>query len=250
MWPCPGSLRLPGGIRQGGNSQLRGAPFLFPTHLVSNPPTLTPAPLAPPPPPQIPPNTRVSQAAPSVLRAMCPCRSHLNLHHQPGSRPAQKASYRDQLYGNLCRIHQKPRFLGATPHPLSQSLRNLCICNKLPCEAHPQKSIGSIDYKEFTKSTLLLLDRKKRKRGYHVPRRKTLLDVWCLTLYLPSWASLEAPMVMNLPAVRETWVQPMGWEDPLEEGMATCSSILAWRIPWTEEPGGLQSIGLQRVGHN
>ena len=57
-------------------------------------------------------------------------------------------------------------------------------------------------------------------------------------------------MVMNLPAMRETWVQPMGWEDPLEEGMATCSSILAWRIPWTEEPGGLQSIGLQRVRHN
>ena len=42
----------------------------------------------------------------------------------------------------------------------------------------------------------------------------------------------------------------LGWEDPLEEGMATLSSILAWRIPWTEEPGGLQSIGLQRVGHD
>ena len=54
-------------------------------------------------------------------------------------------------------------------------------------------------------------------------------------------------MVKNLSAIRETWVQPLGWEDPLEEGMATCSSILAWRILWTEEPGGLQSIGLQRV---
>ena len=60
-------------------------------------------------------------------------------------------------------------------------------------------------------------------------------------------------MVKNPPAmqeVQETWVQSLGWEDPLEEGMATHSSILTWRIPWTEEPGGLQSIGLQRVGQD
>ena len=57
------------------------------------------------------------------------------------------------------------------------------------------------------------------------------------------WASLVAQMVKNLPAMRETWVQSQGWEDPLEEGMATHSIILAWRIPWTEEPGGLQSTG-------
>ena len=57
------------------------------------------------------------------------------------------------------------------------------------------------------------------------------------------WASLVAQMVKNLPAMWETWVQSQGWEDPLEEGMATHSIILAWRIPWTEEPGGLQSTG-------
>ena len=51
-------------------------------------------------------------------------------------------------------------------------------------------------------------------------------------------------------ARQETWVQFLGWEDPLEEGMATHSSILAWRIPWTEEPGGLQFMGLQRVRHD
>ena len=51
--------------------------------------------------------------------------------------------------------------------------------------------------------------------------------------------------VKNPPAVWETWVRSLGWEDPLEEGMATHSSILAWRIPWTEEPGGLQSMGSQ-----
>ena len=60
-------------------------------------------------------------------------------------------------------------------------------------------------------------------------------------------------MVKNLPAMQELqemWVQSLGREDPLEEGMATHSNIFAWRIPWTEEPGGLQSIGSQRVGHN
>ena len=65
-----------------------------------------------------------------------------------------------------------------------------------------------------------------------------------------SWASLVAQMVKNLPAMRETWVWSLGWEDPLQEGMATHSSTLAWRIPWTEEPGRLQSMKLQRVRHN
>ena len=57
-------------------------------------------------------------------------------------------------------------------------------------------------------------------------------------------------MVKTLPAMQETWVQSLAWEDPLEKGMATHSSILAWEIPWKEEPGGLPSMGLQRVGHN
>ena len=56
--------------------------------------------------------------------------------------------------------------------------------------------------------------------------------------------------VKHLPTTWETWVQSLDWEDPLEKEMATHSSILAWRIPWTEEPGRLQSIGLQRVGHD
>ena len=57
-------------------------------------------------------------------------------------------------------------------------------------------------------------------------------------------------MVKNLPAVQEAHIQSLGQEDPLEKGMATHSSILAWRIPWTEEPDGLQATGLQRVGHD
>ena len=64
------------------------------------------------------------------------------------------------------------------------------------------------------------------------------------------WASLVAQMVKNLPAMWETWVQSLGQEDPLEEGMGIHSGILAWRIPWTEEPGGLLSIGSQRAGHD
>ena len=63
-------------------------------------------------------------------------------------------------------------------------------------------------------------------------------------------ASLVAQTVKNLPAMWETWVGSLGWEDPLEEGMATHSSILAWKISWTEEPGGLQSTGSQKVRHD
>ena len=64
------------------------------------------------------------------------------------------------------------------------------------------------------------------------------------------WASWVAEMVKNLSAVWETWVLPLGQEDPLEKDMATHSSILAQKIPWTEEPGGLQSMESQRVRHD
>ena len=59
-----------------------------------------------------------------------------------------------------------------------------------------------------------------------------------------------AQTVKKHSALWETWIQSLGWEDPLEKGMTINSSVLAWRIPWTEEPGGLQSIGLQRAEHN
>ena len=64
------------------------------------------------------------------------------------------------------------------------------------------------------------------------------------------WASLVAQTGKNLPAVQDTRLGFLGWEDPLEKGMATHSSILTWRIPWIEEPGELQSMGSQRVGHD
>ena len=63
-------------------------------------------------------------------------------------------------------------------------------------------------------------------------------------------ASLVSQSVKNPPAMQETQIQFLGWEDPLKKEMAIHSSILAWEIPWTEEPGGLQSMGLQTVGHD
>ena len=68
-------------------------------------------------------------------------------------------------------------------------------------------------------------------------------------VWVPPGAFLMAQTVKNLPAMQETQVQALGQKDPLEKGMASYSSILAWRIPWTEEPGGLQSTGSQKVRH-
>ena len=75
------------------------------------------------------------------------------------------------------------------------------------------------------------------------------MDIY-IHIYGHIWASLVTQTVKNPPAMWETLVRSLGWEDPLEKGTASHSSILAWRIPWTEEPGRLQSMGLQRVGHN
>ena len=68
--------------------------------------------------------------------------------------------------------------------------------------------------------------------------------------HISNLTSLVAQMVKNLLAGQETWVWLLSWEDPLDKGMATHSSIPAWRIPWTEKPGGLQSMGSQRVRHD
>ena len=72
----------------------------------------------------------------------------------------------------------------------------------------------------------------------------------CVCVYLLNMSFLSGSVVKNLPAIQEMQVQSLGLKDPLEEEMATHSNILAWRIPWTEEPGGLQSTESQRVRHN
>ena len=84
------------------------------------------------------------------------------------------------------------------------------------------------------------------------------MDQWCSTggIFAPQgtfddvWTSLMAQMVKKPPAMQETWVRSQGWEDPLEGRRATHFSVLVWRIPQTEEPGGLQSIKSERVGHD
>ena len=84
------------------------------------------------------------------------------------------------------------------------------------------------------------------KKEYHFSKERSYIFLY-LQLFCKSeiifGASLVAERLKHLPAMRETWVRSLDWEDPLEKEMATHSSILAWRIPWTEEPGGLQSTG-------
>ena len=85
-----------------------------------------------------------------------------------------------------------------------------------------------------------------------MPQYHMSLGISSFSAQLPSRAvaSLVAQRLKRLPAMPETWVRSLGQEDPLEKEMATYSSILAWTIPWTEEPGELQSTGSQRVGHD
>ena len=80
--------------------------------------------------------------------------------------------------------------------------------------------------------------------NYGLLLKKIIYQYWLVR------ASLVAQTVKNPPAMRETWVQSLGWEDSVEKGTSTHSSILAWRIPMTEDPGRLQSLGSQRVGHD
>ena len=72
----------------------------------------------------------------------------------------------------------------------------------------------------------------------------------CRIFDLHYWTSLVAHTVKRLSTMRETWVRSLGWEDPLEKEMAIHSRTIAWKTPWTEEPGRLQSMGSQRVGHD
>ena len=82
------------------------------------------------------------------------------------------------------------------------------------------------------------------------PKIKNPISTQINITHTQLWASLVVQKVKNLPAMQETWVPSLDGEDPLEKGMASLSSIPAWRIPWTEGPGGLHSICSQRVRHN
>ena len=94
----------------------------------------------------------------------------------------------------------------------------------------------------FIKSTLKTLRKNLKHKSFLKSQNNNLVRI--------IWTSLVAQSVKRLPTMQETQVQSLGWEDLLEKEMATYSSILAWKIPWTEEPGRLQSMGSQRVGHD
>ena len=89
-----------------------------------------------------------------------------------------------------------------------------------------------------------------RWQNHHHKKSHAVSSRLTAALLAEFWVSLMAQAVKNLPAIQETQIQSLGREDPLEKGMAIHSSILVWRIPWTERPGGLQSIGLPRLGHD
>ena len=93
--------------------------------------------------------------------------------------------------------------------------------------------------------------RKRLSTPVFWPEELHQLYLWgCKELDMTEWLSLTSQMVRNLPAMQKIWVQSLGQKDPPRKGMATHSSILAWRIPWTEETGGLQSLGPHRIRHN
>ena len=83
-----------------------------------------------------------------------------------------------------------------------------------------------------------------------IPLQSTFIPLTLISYLIALPTSLVVQMVKHLSTMRETWVRALGWEDPLEEEMATHSSTIAWKISWTEEPGRLQSMASQRVGHD
>ena len=130
--------------------------------------------------------------------------------------------------------------------PIAQSVKNCLQCRRAGFEPW----VGKIPWRRAWEPTLAFFPGK-----YPGPRSLVGYSPWCckesdLTERLSHTCKAYTQRLKHLPAMLETWVRSLGREDSLEKEMATHPSILAWRTPWTEEPGGLQSIGLQRVGHD
>ena len=113
--------------------------------------------------------------------------------------------------------------------------------------AMPKTRVQSLGWEESLQPTPVFLQKSLVATAYGVAESWTK---WLCNLTLSLWASLVAQTVKYLPAMWETWVRSLGREFPLEKEMETHSSTLTWKIPWTEEPGRLQSMGSQRVGHD
>ena len=129
-------------------------------------------------------------------------------------------------------------------HPMDYTVHWILQARILEWVAIPF-SRGSSQPRDQTQVSALQVDSLTAE-----PQGKPNGYIICTCVCLCIWASLVAQIVNNLSVMQNTWVQSLGWEDPLEKGKATCSSSLAWRIPWTEEPAGLQSMGSQKVGHD
>ena len=149
--------------------------------------------------------------------------------------------------------------------PLTESLTNPTASDKLPLgesHVHPtQMAWPCLHISEDIAKTHTVvsqtLSEKQTTNQWHPSKIRAfrncppiLFSYWIYNIHLYIIYIMVAQTVRNLPTMQDTWVQSLGQEDPLEKGMATHSSILACRIPWTEEPGGLQSMRLQRVGHD
>ena len=145
-------------------------------------------------------------------------------------------------------IHMKKKiFQGKSDKKADKGLLRIQRGNQLQTCTRKFLNVGNV---KFAKATELpkenVPDSSGQEKFLHIRFFLSRIKL----MYPTTGVSLVAQMVKNLPAMRETWVLSLGWEDPLEEGVATHSSILAWRIPWAEEPGGLQSTGSQRVRHD
>ena len=138
----------------------------------------------------------------------------------------------------------------------NKCLENFLAVQSLKSHAHTAGIVNSIPSRGPKIPYVLWhsQNEKKKKKETNTHKKKYLLiDICIMKLYYilhmhTIWNSLVVQMIKNLPAMQETPIWSLGQDDPLEKGMATHSSILAWRIPWTEEPGRLQSMGSQRVG--
>ena len=158
-------------------------------------------------------------------------------------------------FANLCQVTlpantTRPVTLGAVPVVCAQSPPTLH--SAMDCST-PGSSVLAIFQARILEWVAI-----SSSKGSSWPRHQThISNISCFGRHiLYHWVTWENPselvaqIVKNLPAMQKTQVQSLGWEDTLEKGMATHSSILSWKISWVEEPGGLQSMGSWRVGHD
>ena len=121
--------------------------------------------------------------------------------------------------------------------------------NKYKRGVHPIHSAPSRLCPRGSAGALPALFRGRITSALQAPTQQSSFII-IIIIIIQLWASLVAQLVKHPPAMQETWVRSLGWEDPLEEEVTTHSSVLAWRIPRTEEPDGLQSTGSQTVGRD